>query len=60
MTVHVEVLGGPGQPQGDPIYNKYRTTANNSQFFSVGDPDPDVFGHPRSFPFLINVLSGLK
>jgi hypothetical protein len=38
---------------------------------SVGDPDPDVFGPPRSgsisqrygsgsFPFLINVLSGLK
>jgi hypothetical protein len=27
---------------------------------SVGDPDPHVFGPPGSFPFPINVLSGLK
>jgi hypothetical protein len=26
----------------------------------VGDPDPDIFGPPGSFPFLIKVLSGLK
>ena len=52
-------------------------TAENSMSgtVSVGDPDPHVFGPPRSgsgsisqrcgygsgsFPFLINVLSGLK
>jgi hypothetical protein len=69
VTVHVEVFGGPGQSQGYPICNKYITTANDSQLFSVGDPD--VLGHPGSgstnqrygsgsFPYLIKVLSVLK
>jgi hypothetical protein len=54
-------------------YTTYlRSSAHDAQLYmsqgSVGDPDPHVFGPPRSgsgsgsgsFPFLINVLSGLK
>ncbi len=42
------------------VYNKNSKKVIAFVILSVGDPDPQVFGPPGSFPFLIIVLSGTQ
>jgi hypothetical protein len=60
-TVYFEADGNP-DPDPDPTLKLGQINNCNCLTFSVMDPDPDPFSQrygSGSFPFFINVLSGL-